>query len=268
MAVHDLERTIRSFSGARCFRVVDAGGAENPVHSHDWPILSLYVIGRQTKIHEGGESLIAGPAAVMHRAGAPHSNRVGELGLEQLDIEFDPAWLGVPDRELPRQPVQCWIGGRAGAASGALAREWRRREQPEEKLIELTGSFLSNAMRAPVSKPPSWLDRAVRSASESDGPVQTSRLAQDLGIHPAWLTQAYRAAMGEGIQESAQRRRLERAVDMLRQTRIPCSQVAFATGFCDQSHMIRAFMRLLGRTPLAIRKEAAALPGRLDKMKR
>jgi AraC family transcriptional regulator len=114
-------------------------------------------------------------------------------------------------------------------------------------------------MHAPSRKRPQWLDTAVHRAAETHGPVDTRRLAQELGLHPAWLTQAYRAAMGEGIQETGQRRRIERAVDMLRGSTTPCAQVAFEAGFCDQSHMSRAFIRVLGRTPATVRAEAAAL---------
>lgn len=258
MAVHSLERTIRSFSGARCFRVIDVGGADCPVHSHDWPILSLYVIGRQTKIHEGGETVIAGPAAVLHRAGAPHANRVGALGLEQIDIQFDPRWLFPEGVDLVQQPVECWIGGEVGAASRVLAKAWRG-DRSEEKLIKLTRRFLQHATHSPLRKRPPWIDVAARRAEETNGPVNTSRLARHLGLHPAWLTQAYRAAMGEGLQETGQRRRIERAVDMLRGSSTPCAQVAADAGFCDQSHMSRAFAKFLGRTPLKVREEATAL---------
>jgi AraC-like DNA-binding protein len=259
MAVHSVERTIRRFSGARCVRVIDAGSAHNPVHSHDWPILSLYVLGRQTKIHEGGEDVIAGPAAVLHRAEAPHANRVGALGLEQLDIQFDPTWLRAGGIELVRQPVQCWIGGMVGAASRSLAREWSCGERSEEQLVEATRSFLQRASRAPVPKRPRWLEVAARRANEARGPLNTISLARSLRLHPAWLAQAYRAATGEGLQETVQRGRIERAVDMLRGSSTPCAQIAAEVGFCDQSHMIRAFNRLLGRTPLTVRAEAAAL---------
>jgi AraC family transcriptional regulator len=259
MAVQRLESTVRRFSGAHCFRVSDANGGESPEHHHDWPILSLYILGRQTKIYESGETTINGPAAVLHSAGAPHANRAGRLGLEQLDIEFDPAWLTLNDNNLPPEPIHCWVGGQVGAASRALARDWFCMSRSEEELIELTRSFLSQAVRTRSPKTPRWLPLATHYAEQARGAVTTRELAHQLGLHPAWLTQAYRAAMGEGIQETAQRKRLELAVTMLRYSSLPFAEVAVATGFCDQSHLIRICSRLLGRTPVQIRTAAANL---------
>ena len=39
----------------------------------------------------------------------------------------------------------------------------------------------------------------------------------------------------------------------------PAAQVAAAAGFCDQSHMHRAFRGLVGRTPLEVRIERERL---------
>jgi transcriptional regulator GlxA family with amidase domain len=69
------------------------------------------------------------------------------------------------------------------------------------------------------------------------------------------MTQAYRSAVGEGIRETARRAKVEVAATMLRQTAIGAADIAAAAGFCDQSHMIRCFLSVLGRTPLQVRAE-------------
>ena len=62
-------------------------------------------------------------------------------------------------------------------------------------------------------------------------------------------------ATGEGLHETLRRKRLERAALLLRNTDAPPADIALATGFCDQSHMIRGFRAVLGRTPLEVRAE-------------
>ena len=256
MALHWIEHPIRSFSGARAVRIVDRAGSDIAEHSHDWPILSLHILGRQTKIHETTEVIVDGPAAILHEAGAPHSNRVASPGLEQLDIEFDPDWLRVSLGAPQREAVRCWRGGRAGAASRALISAWRDSSRSEEDLRILTRSYFECALRSEQPRRPLWLDAARAFIAMALGPVQTNELARQLGLHPAWLAQAYRKVTGEGIQETAQRHRVERAVTMLRETPAPCAEVAVAAGFCDQSHMIRAFSQVLGRRPTEVRAEA------------
>src|SRR6185436_13840162 len=44
-------------------------------------------------------------------------------------------------------------------------------------------------------------------------------------------------------------RRLERAEHMLRETQLPLSEIAAATGFSDQSHLARHFRRRTGMSP-------------------
>jgi AraC-like DNA-binding protein len=80
-----------------------------------------------------------------------------------------------------------------------------------------------------------------------------------LSLHPAWLARAYRAWRGEGIAETVRRRLVERAVLKLRSGGASLADVAAECGFCDQSHMNRAFRSVLGRTPLEVRREAALL---------
>jgi AraC family transcriptional regulator len=52
---------------------------------------------------------------------------------------------------------------------------------------------------------------------------------------------------------------VERATALLRYGRNGLADIAIAAGFCDQSHMNRAFHAVLGRTPLEVRREAALL---------
>src|SRR5579864_3987499 len=110
---------LRSFSGVSVRRVIDRSHACVPEHAHDWPVLSLFVIGSYLNETEVGKKFISGPSAVFYRAGAAHRNTTAEVGFEQIEIEFDPNWLG---RWLvPTVPVTRWIGGRAGRETRYLA---------------------------------------------------------------------------------------------------------------------------------------------------
>jgi AraC-like DNA-binding protein len=48
-------------------------------------------------------------------------------------------------------------------------------------------------------------------------------------------------------------KRVERAQEMLAKTDLPLSEIAYATGFTDQSHLARHFRRMLGTTPREFR---------------
>lgn len=242
---------LRKFRGVAVRSVIDRSGAEVPEHAHDWPVLSLFVMGGYANRTERGETFVAGPSAVLYRAGAAHRNTIASNGFEQIEIEFDPAWLG--RSLLPKSPVSQWSGGQAGAEARALANVCVR-ETAEERLRAAVRRFIELAQREPGRVPPRWLARITRRLRENTA-LKVNDLARDAGLHPSWLGTAYRLATGEGLPETAARFRVERAACLLRESDLPGAFVAAEAGFCDQSHMHRTFKRMFGRSPAAVRDD-------------
>jgi len=242
---------LRSFSGASVRRVIDRSHACVPEHAHDWPVLSLFVIGSYLNETESGEKFISGPSAIFYRAGAAHRNTIAAVGFEQVEIEFDPSWLG--RGLLPTVPVVRWIGGRAGSEARYLAIACAGGAS-EERLRAACRRFLDAARREPEREAAGWIGTITRRLSE-DTSLKIGDLAREANRHPSWIGSAYRHLSGEGLQETAARFRVERATRLLRETSQTCAAIAFETGFCDQSHMNRTFQRVLGRTPAAVREE-------------
>ena len=242
---------LKSFSGASIRRVIDRANARVPEHAHDWPVLSLYVMGAYTNHTELGEMAISSPSAIFYRAGAAHRNDVSSAGFEQIEIEFDPAWLR--DADDPAAPVQRWIGGRSGALARLLAQQCTG-DLSEEQLRAALRSLIACGARDRQRAIPSWLGSIDRRL-QADPAASVAGLANEVGRHPSWLGAAYRLTRGEGIQDTAARIKVERAARLLRETEVSIAWVASDAGFCDQSHMNRTFRRVLGRTPAAVRRE-------------
>jgi AraC family transcriptional regulator len=247
---------LQRFGGASVRRTIDRSGAEVPEHAHDWPLLSLFVIGSYSNQTEVGERLIACPSAILYAAGAAHRNTAGPEGFEQIEIEFDPAWLR--SGSMPAGPVLRWVGGPGGAEARALARLCSH-EISENALVEtLQGLLRITPLESRPTRAikPLWLDEVTRQLRDDPG-RKISDLARAAGLHPSWLGTAYRQAAGEGLMDTAARLRVEHAARFLRETNLPFADVAVEAGFCDQSHMIRTFRRILGRLPSAVREDKA-----------
>jgi AraC family transcriptional regulator len=242
---------LRSFSGASFRRVIDRSHTCVPEHAHDWPVLSLFVIGSYLNETEVGENFISGPSALFYRAGARHRNTTAAVGFEQIEIEFDPAWLG--RRLFPLPPAMLWIGGRVGREARYLAHACQA-EASEYQLRAALQRFLEGASREPERVPASWIGTMSRRLSE-DTTLKISDLAIAVHRHPSWVGSAYWHASGEGLRETAARFRVERATRLVRETDQALSSIALEAGFCDQSHMNRTFRRVLGRSPAAVREE-------------
>jgi hypothetical protein len=242
---------LRQTSGAALSRIMHPPGQRIEPHRHDWPVLAIYRVGGYREEINGASNTFDGPSVVFHPAGADHADEVGDAGLETLSMSFDPAWLE-PDTRL-LLPLRSWsrAGGGAALAARKLASVWLHPRVGDAEVRRATSLFFHEALAAPQPRRPAWFADVEASLESHEG------AAPDL--HSAWLARAYRAWRGEGMAETARRRRVERAVQMLRADGEALAALAVDAGFCDQSHMNRCFNAVLGRTPLEVRREASLL---------
>jgi len=238
-------------SGVIVRRVIDLSGAQVPEHAHDWPVLSIFVLGGYLNQTELGRRLINGPSAVLYRAGSAHRNAALAAGFEQIEIEFDPAWLG--RTPVPSTPVAHWIGGHAGSMARSLAR-YCSGVISAEGIRAAIGDLLRTVHSTQQRAHAPWVD-VVSQQLRQDTSLKVHELASKVRRHPSWLGLAYRQATGEGLLEAASRFRIERASRLLRETDYSYVHVAHEAGFCDQSHMNRSFQRIVGRLPTAVRQD-------------
>jgi AraC family transcriptional regulator len=249
-----LEISLRRFGGAYAHRLVDAPGAALGEHAHDWPVVSIFVAGQVENRSELGTYVINSPWVMLYGAGAPHANSIGVSGFEEIQIEFDPTWLGRTGIDELRRPRH-WIGGEVAAAGRRLGALWCDAATSESRLREASTAFLVAAQRTEHrTPPPLWIARAIRRLKEQPT-ISAAELGTEFGLNVHWVRQAYRLALGEGIHETARRARVEAAATMLRQTALGAAEISAVAGFCDQSHMIRCFLSVLGRTPSEVRSE-------------
>jgi AraC family transcriptional regulator len=242
---------LHTFHGARVRRVIDPSDTVVAEHAHDWPMLSLFVMGGYRNFTEHGERAIAQPSFVFYRRGEPHRNLVGETGFEQIEIEFDPAWLG--HTRLPSEPLLMRVGGRSGAVARALVADCGAALSDDAFRDKIRRMFLIARSETARARP-DWVKK-VDLILRTDPQRPIAALAADVGISPAWIGAAYRRHAGEGLQQATARYRVERASRLLRETGSALVDIAADTGFCDQSHMNRVFHRVLGRAPTTIRAD-------------
>lgn len=91
-----------------------------------------------------------------------------------------------------------------------------------------------------------------------DAGLSVRRLAAQSGCTADHLSAVFARATGEPLAACITRLRLARAADLLRQTDMPCKQVAWACGYARHSYFSHCFRRLHGLTPQAWRAGGAA----------
>jgi AraC family transcriptional regulator len=254
MTGREFDRPIRSFTGAKAHRAIHTGAMVLEPHAHHWPCLAIHLLGRYREQSEDGGRDIAGPAVVFHPAGESHGEWFDDDGAEVFILQFDPRWMGLAGGEAPDRH-RVFRGGLVSAQARSLAACWMDDRVQEAQLARATAMMLK-ALRqdGEAAAPPTWLAALAGSAAPE---TTAAEAAKRWGLHPTWVAHAYRRHVGEGVRETARRRRAEQAVKLLRTTPLPAVEVALASGFCDQSHMARTLQALLGRTPGQVRAEGA-----------
>jgi AraC-like DNA-binding protein len=85
--------------------------------------------------------------------------------------------------------------------------------------------------------------------SHLDEKISLDGLASMAGLSAYHFARAFRQSTGMPPHGYLLQRRLERVKEMIRDSKLPLSEIALATGFSDQSHLARHFRRFTGMSP-------------------
>jgi len=89
-------------------------------------------------------------------------------------------------------------------------------------------------------------------------PLDVPALARIAQVSEAHFTRTFRATFGEAPHRYLQRRRVERAMFLLRETDHSVTDICFKVGFASPGTFSRTFRAIVGRSPRTYRKEAVA----------
>ena len=241
------------------FHATDATYRPNihvPRHDHVRSGFTLTVWGSYVERFREGEKVAPSGAVLIKPAHALHSNRYGSSGCRCFLVGIDQEFL-TSHPQLGGATSEIALHTR-GAVPDLMRRMWRefRSAQTACSLVleglalELAAMVLRSRDRAP-RVPPRWLV-SVREQLDAAVPgpsLRFSDLARSAGVHPVYLSRAFRAAYGCTPGEYLRRARIERARRLLAKREVPLSQVAVAVGYYDQSHFTSVFRRVTGTTP-------------------
>ncbi|MET8831347.1 AraC family transcriptional regulator [Streptomyces sp. NPDC004610] len=89
-------------------------------------------------------------------------------------------------------------------------------------------------------------------------PLDVPALARIAHVSPAHFTRTFRAVFGETPHRYLQRRRVERAMYLLRETDLSATDISFRVGFMSPGTFSRTFRAIVGLSPREYRGRATA----------
>jgi AraC family transcriptional regulator len=91
-----------------------------------------------------------------------------------------------------------------------------------------------------------------------EGDLSLQAMAAEVDISPLYLARAFKSAVGQSPHQYVLARRIERAKELLRNTDLTVVDVALSSGFSSQSHLSHWFIRQVGVSPAAYRRQGAS----------
>jgi RpiB/LacA/LacB family sugar-phosphate isomerase len=123
----------------------------------------------------------------------------------------------------------------------------------EQRAQEVVEAYL-NATLAPIEVigglPPRRLQRVFTHIRENVArDLSVTELAQVVGMSQYYFSKLFKMSTGITPHQYVMRQRVERAQELLRETRTALAEIATQVGFETQSHFTSVFRRLVGATP-------------------
>jgi AraC-like DNA-binding protein len=131
-------------------------------------------------------------------------------------------------------------------------------ENPTEQvLLHVFNKYLKKKTTS-RKKIPVWaahLKEIIQDQIDTNLTLSLKDVSKDLDIHPAYLSRSFskyfdNLSFGEYIRKL----RIDKAIQLLKESKYSLSEIAYLTGFSDQSHFIRIFKKQTGMLPTVYKK--------------
>ncbi|WP_155798282.1 helix-turn-helix domain-containing protein [Sorangium cellulosum] len=154
----------------------------------------------------------------------------------------------VPARDLWGRRADALLEQLVAVGTGVTLDPTRARVEAIERALEdrVLGPDVFEPASAAVAR------AAVRKLSL--GGVTVEETARALHVSPRNLRRAFAATVGVSPKQYARITRFQRVVSNVQVARGSWSEVALASGYCDQPHLVREFRELAGLSPVAFMK--------------
>lgn len=265
---HGQQSRLSESAGFIASVTVHAPGLQLEKHSHERASINLVLRGHYAESFNGSSDAYSPLSLIVKPAGESHANSFREEGAKCLLLEFsqERARSVSAFSDVLTAPAV----DRSGAAVPAGLRIVRELESPdsfsplavESAALDLLIAVSRRGLKRPGAEP-GWMRQVLEMLHALPAEkLSLTRIASAVGVHPVHLARSFRRMHGMSIGTYARRLKVEKAVDMIGRTGLPLADIAFALGFCDQSHMSRLVKRVARLTPREIRLavEAKCVP--------
>lgn len=125
----------------------------------------------------------------------------------------------------------------------------------ENLLHEVYLKFLKSKSAA---RQPQWvieLKEMIQDQVDAQMNVDFKKLSSELELNPSYLSREFSRYFDDlNFGDYVRKKRIEKAIELMKNPRISLTEISYLTGFSDQSHFTRIFKKQLGESPSQYRK--------------
>ena len=135
-----------------------------------------------------------------------------------------------------------------------LQKEKHTQNPVDSLLLEVYKKFLKQ--KSGAKKTPAWAKELKEIIQDHiDSNLSLQEASKGLKINPSYLSRAFRKHFDDlSFGEYVRKLRIEKSIELLADPKYSISDIAYLTGFSDQSHFTRIFKKQTGKSPSSYRK--------------
>jgi AraC-like DNA-binding protein len=135
-----------------------------------------------------------------------------------------------------------------------LQKEKHTQNPVDHLFIDVFNRFIKQ--KAAKKKTPDWVKELKEIIQDQiDTNLSLTNISKNLDIHPSYLSREFSKHFNNlSFGEYTRKMRIEKAIELMT-THYSLTEIAYLTGFSDQSHFTRIFKKHTGQNPSAYRKK-------------
>ena len=136
-----------------------------------------------------------------------------------------------------------------------LQKEKHTQNPVDHVFIDVYNKFIKQ--KSAQKKTPDWVQELKQIIQDQvDTNLSLTEISKSLDINPSYLSREFSKHFNNlSFGEYIRKLRIEKAIELIGQNKFSLTEIAYLTGFSDQSHFTRIFKLHTGKNPSAFKKE-------------
>ena len=136
-----------------------------------------------------------------------------------------------------------------------LQKEKHTQNPVDNVFIDVYNKFIKQ--QSAQKKTPDWVKELKQIIQDQiDTNVSLTEISKSLDIHPSYLSREFSKHFNNlSFGEYIRKLRIEKAIELLKNSNYALTEIAYLTGFSDHSHFTRIFKQHTGESPSAYKKK-------------